>query len=173
MQVDRTFHMYGSVTHQRNVVFVLIVTLSNWITGLAVRSTHESFGSPSQETSPAEGQPSRGEGEVDLNHSAQYTPLLDLINCLYEDRESICFFWLFWYICRFLYNRNIGQSIKVTLIHISHTSFMVPRGWNLMIFVIPSFYIIRSNFYLDTCKTNALQCGHSGSDGSLCKLVLP
>lgn len=42
-----------STTHQRNVVFVLIVALSDRITGLAVRSTHESFGSSSQETRPA------------------------------------------------------------------------------------------------------------------------
>ncbi len=68
----QSIHIFSSATHQRNVVFVFVVTLSNWITGLAVRSTHKSFGGPSQETSPAEGQPFRGEREEHLNHSLQY-----------------------------------------------------------------------------------------------------
>lgn len=46
-----------SAAHQRNVVFVFVVALSNGITGLAVRSAHESFGSPGQETGPADSQP--------------------------------------------------------------------------------------------------------------------
>lgn len=46
-------------THQWNVVFVLVLALA----GLAVRATHEAFGGASQETSPAEGEPSGGEME--------------------------------------------------------------------------------------------------------------
>lgn len=68
----QNIHVYRSATHQRNVVFVLVVAFSNRITGLAVRSAHESFGSSSQQTSPAEGQPYRGAGDADVNHNVKY-----------------------------------------------------------------------------------------------------
>lgn len=52
-------HTRRSATHQRNVVFVFVVALSNGVAGLAVRSAHESFGSPCQETGPADSQPEK------------------------------------------------------------------------------------------------------------------
>lgn len=64
MMNEHSLKSYRPGTHQRNVVFVLVLTLSDRIAGLAVWSTHESFGSSSQEASPAEGQPWREDEDV-------------------------------------------------------------------------------------------------------------
>lgn len=71
---EHSLERYRPGTHQRNVVFVLVLTLSNRIAGLAVRSTHESFGSSSQEASPAESQPWRE--DEDMNGSTNWVWVL-------------------------------------------------------------------------------------------------
>lgn len=55
-------------THQRNVISVVVVALTNGIPRLAVRSTHEAFSSASQEASPAESQPYKEAGDRRVNN---------------------------------------------------------------------------------------------------------